>query len=365
MGSTIALLEAQLPAARERRGRLEEELAAAVARESAITSVLEGLRALSGTHLDGRAEPRDAVEAPVPDPAPDLALGPDGAAETVTSTSSVQATAADASADGPAQDPAQDPADPAPVSAEPVAQPTARPARRTTGRSTATRAAAKRTTAAKRSTAGRKASAGGKTTAGTAAPVPATSAAIESQPGEVPAVVTVAKKRTRRSAPKAVPDAAPNDAGPGTVKRAAASAKKAAPAKAASRKATSRKAAPAKPVAKKVAPKKAVPATEAAPATVDAPAAATAAPVDAGPAKAASAPGRRRLADAEGVLAVLAQAQNPLRAREVAGLLGLDGAETTVNAIRTRLERLAKSGHAQRPGRGLYTVAADRPGTAG
>ncbi|MFE2914707.1 hypothetical protein ACFXI0_23875 [Kitasatospora indigofera] len=362
MGSTIALLEAQLPAARERRGRLEEELAAAVARESAITNVLEGLRALSGTHLDGRAEPRDAVEAPVPDPAPDLALGPDGAAETVTSTSSVQATAADASADGPAdgpaQDPAQDPADAAPVSAEPVAQPTARPARRTTGRSTATRAAAKRTTAAKRSTAGRKTSAGGKTTAGTAAP--ATSAATESQPGEVPAVVTVAKKRTRRSAPKAVPDAAPNDAGPGTVKKAAASAKKAAPAKAASR-----KAAPAKPVAKKVAPKKAVPATEAAPATVDAPAAATAAPVDAGPAKAASAPGRRRLADAEGVLAVLAQAQNPLRAREVAGLLGLDGAETTVNAIRTRLERLAKSGHAQRPGRGLYTVAADRPGTAG
>ncbi|OKI29265.1 hypothetical protein A6A07_24190 [Streptomyces sp. CB03911] len=108
-----------------------------------------------------------------------------------------------------------------------------------------------------------------------------------------------------------------------------------------------------------------MPAPGKAPATVDVPAPAVPTPVTTAPVGAASTPGRRRLTDAEGVLAVLAQAQNPLRAREVAGLLGLDGADTTVNAIRTRLERLAKSGHALRSGRGLYTVAADRPGTAG
>ncbi len=55
---------------------------------------------------------------------------------------------------------------------------------------------------------------------------------------------------------------------------------------------------------------------------------------------------------------MLADASGPLRAREVAGLLGLDGLDSNVNAVRTRLERLAKAGQAQRAGRGLYTAAA-------
>ncbi|MFJ2811864.1 hypothetical protein [Kitasatospora sp. NPDC087271] len=42
-------------------------------------------------------------------------------------------------------------------------------------------------------------------------------------------------------------------------------------------------------------------------------------------------------------------------------LLGLDALEGNINALRTRLERLARDGRAQRPGRGLYTVTAGRP----
>ncbi|MFB7618066.1 type IV toxin-antitoxin system AbiEi family antitoxin domain-containing protein [Kitasatospora sp. NPDC056181] len=68
--------------------------------------------------------------------------------------------------------------------------------------------------------------------------------------------------------------------------------------------------------------------------------------------------GRRRLTDAESVLSVLGQGAGPLRAREVARLLGLEDADGAVNAVRTALERLAKAGRAQRTGRGLYTVAA-------
>ncbi|WP_329611749.1 hypothetical protein [Kitasatospora herbaricolor] len=361
VGSTIALLEAQLPAARERRGRLEEELAAAVARENAITSVLEGLRALSGRHLDGQADPQEAVEAPATDPIPTPSPSPAEAAEPVTSASDGQATATEGRAEGRA--------DAAPASSEPAATPVAKPvakpaakrARKTAGRGTTTRAAA----AATKRTAATKADAGRRTTAGKTAVVTGTTP--EPEQGISPAAVAVAKKATRKSAPKAAPEADPKDTGPGTVKKAT-SVKAAAPRKAAPRKESTAKAVPAKAVSAK-----AVPATGKAAATLDAPAAAAPAPVSApvsapvntAPAKAASTPGRRRLTDAEGVLAVLAQAQNPLRAREVAGLLGLDGADTTVNAIRTRLERLAKSGHARRPGRGLYTVAADRPGTAG
>ncbi|MFF1869776.1 hypothetical protein [Kitasatospora herbaricolor] len=365
VGSTIALLEAQLPAARERRGRLEEELAAAVARESAITSVLEGLRALSGTHLDGQADPQDAVEAPAPDPIPGPSLTE--AAEPVTSASDGQAAAADGSTEGRT--------DVAPASSEPAATtaattaatPVAKPVRKTAGRGTTTRAAATKRTAAKKPDAGRK------TIAGKAAVV--TSTAPDPEQGITPAAVAVAKRAGRRSAPKAAPDAEPKETGPRTAKKAGASVRKAAPKKAAPEKAARKKAATAKAVPAKVVPAKvvsaeavpaeAVPAPGKAPATVDVPAPAVPAPVTTAPVSAASTTGRRRLTDAEGVLAVLAQAQNPLRAREVAGLLGLDGADTTVNAIRTRLERLAKSGHALRSGRGLYTVAADRPGTAG
>ncbi|MEU8924347.1 hypothetical protein AB0D10_25970 [Kitasatospora sp. NPDC048545] len=57
---------------------------------------------------------------------------------------------------------------------------------------------------------------------------------------------------------------------------------------------------------------------------------------------------------AEKVLAVLAGAERPLRAREVATELRIDGGQGAVNALRTMLERLTKAGRAQRPGRGLY-----------
>ncbi|MEU4588065.1 type IV toxin-antitoxin system AbiEi family antitoxin domain-containing protein [Kitasatospora aureofaciens] len=70
---------------------------------------------------------------------------------------------------------------------------------------------------------------------------------------------------------------------------------------------------------------------------------------------AASAPGRRTTgATADSVLAVLADAQGPLRAREVTARLGIEESADTVNAVRTALDRLAKAGRAQRPGRGLY-----------
>ena len=61
VGSTIALLEAQLPAVRERRSRVEAELAAVAAQEEAVTKALEGLRLLSGTPLAGQGGP-DAGE---------------------------------------------------------------------------------------------------------------------------------------------------------------------------------------------------------------------------------------------------------------------------------------------------------------
>ncbi|MFJ7280233.1 hypothetical protein [Kitasatospora sp. NPDC098663] len=70
---------------------------------------------------------------------------------------------------------------------------------------------------------------------------------------------------------------------------------------------------------------------------------------------------RRQVTDADSVLAVLSKAGKPLRAREVLDLLGLDASEGNINALRTRLERLARDGPAQRPGRGLYTVTAGRP----
>ncbi|MFI8460973.1 type IV toxin-antitoxin system AbiEi family antitoxin domain-containing protein [Kitasatospora sp. NPDC085464] len=71
--------------------------------------------------------------------------------------------------------------------------------------------------------------------------------------------------------------------------------------------------------------------------------------------KAASVPGRRTTgATSETVLAVLADAQGPLRARELTARLGIGESADNVKAVRTMLERLAKAGRAQRPGRGLY-----------
>ncbi|MET8629653.1 hypothetical protein ABZW30_39010 [Kitasatospora sp. NPDC004669] len=67
---------------------------------------------------------------------------------------------------------------------------------------------------------------------------------------------------------------------------------------------------------------------------------------------------RRRLTDAQSVLAVLGQGKGPLRAREVTVLLGLDDQNGALDAVRTMLERLAKTGRAQRTGRGLYDAVA-------
>ncbi|MBD0694114.1 hypothetical protein [Streptomyces sp. CBMA123] len=141
------------------------------------------------------------------------------------------------------------------------------------------------------------------------------------------------------------------------------------------KKTTAKKAAPAK----KAAAKKAAPAKEAAPAKKAAAkktsgsarprtaAKKTAATRNTGPVRtgaepapeksetAAPAPGRRTTgATSESVLGVLAGAQGPLRAREVMVRLGIEESAGNVNAVRTMLERLAKAGRAQRPGRGLY-----------
>ncbi|MFD9063272.1 hypothetical protein ACFVZ3_17365 [Kitasatospora purpeofusca] len=50
-------------------------------------------------------------------------------------------------------------------------------------------------------------------------------------------------------------------------------------------------------------------------------------------------------------------------ALEVSEKLGLEPLNANINAVRTRLERVAKDGRAQRPGRGLYTVAAQGAGS--
>lgn len=63
VGSTITLLETQLPAIREQRSRAEAELAAVTAEEEAITKALEGLRLLSGTSLDGPSVPSSEMTA--------------------------------------------------------------------------------------------------------------------------------------------------------------------------------------------------------------------------------------------------------------------------------------------------------------
>ncbi|MEK2494014.1 hypothetical protein WN990_31140 [Kitasatospora purpeofusca] len=86
-------------------------------------------------------------------------------------------------------------------------------------------------------------------------------------------------------------------------------------------------------------------------------------PVGAEPPTAVSAAGRRSVTDADSILAVLSGSAEPLRAREVSEKLGLEPVQANVNAVRTRLERLAKDGRAQRPGRGLYTATARGTGS--
>ena len=263
VGSTIALLEARLPGVRERRRRLEDELATVVAQENAMVSVLQGLTALSGAALDGAS------------------AGGQGAAPATPAPE-----AADVSADGAAGGPAEEERASRPEP-EPAA---AGPARRRTAKSTAGN-----TEAARRN----------------------------------PAEKTTAKKTTaRRSA------AAKSVAATGTTGAAAGGT---APVRGGG-KAPAKRAA----VGKK------------------APSADRPVPVEEPPvAEVPTASGRRRrLTNATSVLAVLAGASGPLRAREVTGLLGLDDQESSVNAVRTMLERLAKTGKARRSGRGLYVAAA-------
>ncbi|GJF33052.1 hypothetical protein KNE206_57520 [Kitasatospora sp. NE20-6] len=234
VGSTIALLETRLPGVRERRRQLEDELAAVVAQENAMVSVLQGLTALSGASLN------------------DDSSGGQGAA-----------------------------------AAEPVqgAAPSA---------------------------------------AGAAAGLVDEEAASWSEP-EPAAAPAVRKRPAKRTAE-----------GTGVAKKSSAE-------KTTAKKAVAKKTAPAK----KVATKKTV-------APADKPAPMEEVPTTAAPGAASGS--RRRLTDAKSVLAVLAGVTTPLRAREVTGLLGLDDQDANVNAIRTMLERLARTGKAQRSGRGLYVA---------
>ncbi|MEV7929062.1 hypothetical protein [Kitasatospora sp. NPDC088779] len=191
--------------------------------------------------------------------------------------------------------------------------------------------------------------------------------------GAVQESVTAAESIDRQAAPpQSGPAASAARAG---RKTAAKKAKKASAARAGTAKtaasAPERQERASVPVTRKAARKAAAKETEpkaAAKRTSTAKKAARAAAAPAGdkpPVKAAAqAAGRRRqVTDANRVLEVLSRAGKPLRAREVTDLLGLDTSEGNINAIRTRLERLAKDGRTQRPGRGLYTVTADRPQT--
>ncbi|TYC68643.1 hypothetical protein [Streptomyces sp. CB01881] len=252
VGSTIALLKAQLPAVRERRSRAEAELAAVTAEEEAITKALEGLRLLSGTLLDGPGEPSTEVTA-----APEEAVQDAGAAA----------------------EPVQEQAPPSPEGPAAAA------------------AGAKKRAAAKKAPA-RKAGAAKKATPARGKQAP----------------VSGAKKAAGKASA---------DTGPKAAAKRVPTARKTAPA------------APAGPAGGKP-------------------------PIDA---SAPQAGRRRKVADADSVLEVLSQAGGPLRAREVTERLGLEALEGNINAVRTRLERLAKDARAQRTGRGLYTVVDGRAGS--
>ncbi|MET9617491.1 hypothetical protein [Kitasatospora indigofera] len=300
VGSTIALLEARLPSVREQRRQLEDELAAVIAQEDAMISVLQGLHALSGTVLDsGSSAGQGAAATPG---AREVVAEATGTVPAPDSTPEVAEVSLAGAVGEPVSRP--DPAAAQPVrkrAAEKTVKSTARGAG-ATKQDPAGKAAAKKSAAAKSVPAGE-----------------ATGAAVTVPSAAKP--TTVAKKGAARGAGKA------------TAKKAAA--EKSAPAK---KTATARKV-----VARKTA------------AAADKPALAKE-----GPASVPAAPsGRhRKLTDATSVLAVLAGASGPLRAREVTGLLGLDDQDASVNAVRTMLERLAKTGKAQRSGRGLYVAQA-------
>ncbi|MGW3046233.1 hypothetical protein ACWC9T_41135 [Kitasatospora sp. NPDC001159] len=260
VGSTRALVEARLPAVREQRRQLEEQLAALIAQEEAMVAVLEGLDVLVGAPLGERDQVPDTVRVGVAD----------------------ELSAARAQS---AQEPSE----------SPVAESAGAPA---AGRSAGPREAVSKKAAARKATA-RKAAA------------PAKRAAAKAVAGKAPA----AGAREQDAAPAPAP----------AVRKAARGASKSAGTTAARG-----KAAPAK--ATRGAGGRMTPAHPAA--------------------------GRRRLTDAKSVLAVLGQGKGPLRAREVTVLLGLDDQNGAVDAVRTMLERLAKTGRAQRTGRGLYDTVA-------
>ncbi|MDQ0305723.1 DNA polymerase III gamma/tau subunit [Kitasatospora herbaricolor] len=308
MGSTIALLEDKLPGVRERRRQLEDELAAVIAQEDAMVGVLQGLQTLSGTVLDGGPTNRQGAAA----------------------TPGTREVVAEVTGAGPASDSAPEVAEPSvgaaggPVDEEPASRPEPEPAAAKTVR----KRAAKKTA---RSTPG---------SAGAAMQAPATK--------------TTARKATAKKSAAAgeATDAAaavPSAAEPATAENKGTAR---AAGKATAKKATAEKPAPATKTAtaEKTAAKKTAVAA-------DQPAPAEEGPVASVPA--APSGRRRKLTDATSVLAVLAGASGPLRAREVSGLLGLDDEDASVNAVRTMLERLAKIGKAQRSGRGLYVAAAD------
>ncbi|MFD9060742.1 hypothetical protein ACFVZ3_04385 [Kitasatospora purpeofusca] len=176
---------------------------------------------------------------------------------------------------------------------------------------------------------------------------------------EAPPVPAEALRDTERAAST---PAAPAPAGPAP---AASAAKKKTPA----RKAPARKAAePEKATPARAKARGAKAGGGARTATKQEPAARTGRaarprPVSAEPPATAPAAGRRTVTDADSILAVLSGSAEPMRAREVSDKLGLEPLQTNVNAVRTRLERLAKDGRAQRPGRGLYTATAQATGS--
>ncbi|WP_149030538.1 hypothetical protein [Kitasatospora sp. MBT66] len=250
VGSTILVLEEQLPAVEERLRRAQAELDAATTERDAVHQALEALRLLSGgpARTDGDRKTPAADAPPVP---PEVARDTEQAAS------------------APA----------APVPAEPATEP-------------ATVAAGTKKAAPARKAPARKAPEPKK-----AARTRATARGAKTGGGARTAAKQEPAARTGRTAPRP----RPVDATPPTTASAAASA-------------------------------------------------------------AASTAGRRTVTDADSILAVLSGTAEPMRAREVSEKLGLEPLQANVNAVRTRLERLAKDGRAQRPGRGLYTVTTQAPG---
>ncbi|MFI9324750.1 type IV toxin-antitoxin system AbiEi family antitoxin domain-containing protein [Kitasatospora aureofaciens] len=184
-------------------------------------------------------------------------------------------------------------------------------------------------------------------------------AIVGDRPEQLAAEVGAALDLGRESAERATTgtDTATKTAKKTTAKKAAP-AKKATAKKATAKKATAKKAAPAKKTAAKKTTDGARPRTRAkkeAAATGTGPVRTGAEPATGKSETTAPAPRRRTTgATSDSVLSVLADAQGPVRAREVTVRLGIEESADNVNAVRTMLERLAKSGRAQRPGRGLY-----------